>query len=142
MAIVIVVIVVTFYVATTMLGNVQEASPKYEALEFVNLTTSRDAYMNWQVSINIANPGNSTVTLERVLVNSMEVSEYSTSSPTEIVATITTDISEETELESGSQKGLTVWIGGRFGFFNSGSILDIKIVTSIGSEFVKTAILP
>jgi hypothetical protein len=142
MALVFVAIIVAFYVAQSMLGSVQEAPPTDEVLELVNHSTSRDAYMNWQVYINIANSGNSTVTLERVLVNGMEVSEYSTRSPTEIVATITTDIAEETDLESGSQKEITVWIGGRFGFFNSGSVLDIKIVSSVGSEFVKSVILP
>jgi hypothetical protein len=143
MALVLVAIIVAFYVAQSMLGSVQQNEPPTdEALEFVNLTTSRDAYMNWQISIYVENPGDSTVTLEKVFVNSMEVSEYSAGSPTEIVATITADIAEETNFESGSQNGLTVWIGGRFGFFNSGSVIDIKIVSSVGSEFVKTVILP
>ena len=90
----------------------------------------------------MANPRNSTVTLERVLVNSMEVSEYSAESPSEIVATITTNLIEETDLESGEVRGATVWVGGRFGFFNSGIVLDIKFESSLGNEFVKTTILP
>jgi len=142
MALVLVAIIVAFYVAQSLLGSVQESPPTDESLDFVNVTTSRDEYMNWQVTIYIANLGNTTVILERVLVNNMEVSEYSAKNPTEIVATITTDIAEETDLESGAQKGLTVWIGGQFGFFNSGSVLDIKFVSSVGSEFVKTVILP
>ncbi len=135
-------IIVAFYVARSMLGNVQEAPLSNEYLEFVNLTTSRDTHMNWQVSIYIANPGNSTVTLERVLVNSMEVSEYSAESPSEIVATLTTDFAEETDLESGEIRSITIWLGGQFGFFNSGSTLDIKFESSAGNEFVKTLILP
>ena len=98
--------------------------------------------MNWQVSIYIANPGNSTVTLEKVFVNSMEVSEYSAENPSETATTITTDLVEETDLESGGVRGVTVWIGGRFGFFNSGSVLDIKFESSVETEFVKTVILP
>lgn len=142
MALVLISIIVAFYVAQSMLGRVQKAPPTDEDVEFVNFTTSRDNYMNWQVSIHIVNQGNSTVILERVLVNGMEVSEYSAKNPTEIVATITTDIAEETKLENGAPKGLKVWIGGRFGFFNSGSVLDIKFVSSVGSEIVKTVILP
>ena len=138
----VVAIIVAFYVAQNMLGNVQEAPLSNEYLEFVNLTTSRDTHMNWQVSIYIANPGNSTVTLERVLVNSMEVSEYSAESPSEIVATLTTDFAEETDLESGEIRSITIWLGGQFGFFNSGSALDIKFESSAGNEFVKTLILP
>jgi len=125
-----------------MLGTVQEEHPSVKGLELVNLTTSRDAHMNWQILVYFANPGNSTVTLERVLVNTMEVSEYSAESPLEIVATITTDFVEEIDLESGEVIGATVWIGGQFGFFNSGSVLDIKFESSAGAEFVKTVILP
>lgn len=142
LALVIAAIIVSFYVTQSMLGRVQEAPPSVEDLEFVNLTTSHDAHMNWQISVYLANPGNSTVTLERVLVNTMEVSEYSAVSPSESVATITTDLVEETDLESGGVKGVTVWIGGQFGFFNSGSVLDIKFESSAGTEFVKTVILP
>jgi hypothetical protein len=142
MTLVIVAMIVTFYIAQRMLGSVQEAPHTNEDLEFMNLTVSRDNYMNWQVSISIANPGDSTVTLERVLVNSMEASEYSTGSPNEIVATITTDVAEKMDLESGTQNDLTIWIGGRFGFVNSGTVIDIKFVSSIGSEFVKSVILP
>ena len=77
LALVVVAIIVAFYVAQSMLGSVQEDPISVEYLEFVNLTTSRDAHMNWQVFVFVANPGNSSVILERVLVNSMEVSEYS-----------------------------------------------------------------
>jgi len=125
-----------------MLGSVQKAPLSVEYLEFVNITTSRDAHMNWQVSVNIANPGNSTVILKKVFVNSMEVSEYSAESPSEIVATLTTDFTEETDLESGEMKSITIWVGRQFGFFNSGSVLDIKFESSAGNEFVKTLILP
>jgi len=142
LALVVVAIIVAFYVAQSMLGGVQEAPISVEYLEFVNLTTSRDAHMNWQVSVYVANPGNSSVTLEKVLVNSMAVSEYSAESPSEIVATLTTDIAEETDLESGETRSITIWVGGRFGFFNSGSVLDIKLESSAGNEFVKTLILP
>ena len=142
MALVLVAIIITFYVAQKMLGSVKEAPIPDEFIDFVNLTTSRDAYMNWQVSVYIANPGNSTVTLERVLVSTNEVSEYSAESPSEIVATLTTDLVAETDLESGEVRGVTVWVGGRFGFFNSGSVLDIKFESSAGNEFVKTVILP
>ena len=142
LALVVVAIVVAFYATQSMLGRVQEASPSIEYLEFVNLTTFYDAHMNWQISVYLANLGNSTVTLEKVLVNTMEVSEYSAEKPSEIVATITTDLVEETDLESGRVSGVTVWIGGQFGFFNSGSVLDIKFESSAGTEFVKTVILP
>lgn len=125
-----------------MLGSVQKAPLSVEYLEFVNLTTFRDVHMNWQVSVNIANPGNSTVILEKVFVNSMEVSEYSAESPSEIVATLTTDFAEETDLMSGEMRSITIWVGGQFGFFNSGSVLDIKFESSAGNEFVKTLILP
>ena len=125
-----------------MLGSVQKAPLSVEYLEFVNITTSRDAHMNWQVSVNIVNPGNSTVILKKVFVNSMEVSEYSAESPSEIVATLTTDFVEEMDLESGEMRSITIWVGGQFGFFNSGSVLDIKFESSAGNEFVKTLILP
>jgi hypothetical protein len=138
---VVVAIIIAFYVTQSMLGRVQEAPPSIKGLEFVNLTTSRDAHMNWKISVYFANPGNSTVTLERVLVNTMEVSEYSAESPSEIVATIITDLVKETDLDSGEVIGVTVWIGGQFGFFNSGSVLDIKFESSAGTEFVKTVIL-
>lgn len=141
LTIVVVAIIITFYVTQSMLGRVQEAPPSIKGLEFVNLTTSRDAHMNWKISVYFANPGNSTVTLERVLVNTMEVSEYSAESPSEIVATIITDLVKETDLDSGEVIGVTVWIGGQFGFFNSGSVLDIKFESSAGTEFVKTVIL-
>jgi hypothetical protein len=142
LAFVVIAIIVAFYVTQSMLGSVQEAPLSVEYLEFVNFTTSRDAHMNWQVSVNIANPGNSTLILEKVLVNSMEVSEYSAESPSEIVATLTTDFAEETDLKSGEMRSITIWVGGQFGFFNSGSILDIKFESSAGNEFVKTLILP
>ncbi len=58
------------------------------------------------------------------------------------MATITTDMVEEADLESGEMKGITIWVGGRFGFFNSGSVLDIKFESSAGTEFVKSVILP
>jgi hypothetical protein len=135
-------IIVALYVTQRMLGRVQEEPPSVKGLEFVNLTTSRDANMNWQILVYIANPGNSTVTLERALVNTMEASEYSAESPAEIVGTITTDLVKETDLESGGVKGVTVWIGGQFGYFNSGSVLDIKFESLAGTEFVKTVILP
>ncbi len=141
LTIVVVAIIIAFYVTQSMLGRVQEAPPSIKGLEFVNLTTSRDAHMNWKISVYFANPGNSTVTLERVLVNTMEVSEYSAESPSEIVATIITDLVKETDLDSGEVIGVTVWIGGQFGFFNSGSVLDIKFESSAGTEFVKTVIL-
>jgi hypothetical protein len=112
LALVFIAIIVAYYVAQNLLGSVQEASPSDEAIEFVNLTTTRDAHMNWKISSYIANPGNSTLTLERVLVSSMEVSEYSAESPSEIVATITTDMVEETDLESEEMKGITIWVGG------------------------------
>ena len=138
----VVAIIVAFYVAQSMLGSVQEAPLSVEYLEFVNFTTSRDTHTNWQISVYIANPGNLTMTLERVLVNSMEVSEYSAESPSEIVATLTTDFAEEMDLESGEIRSITIWVGEQFGFFNSGSALDIKFESSAGNEFVKTLILP
>jgi len=58
------------------------------------------------------------------------------------VATLTTDLAEETDLESGETRSITIWVGGRFGFFNSGSVIDIKLESSTGNEFVKTVILP
>lgn len=142
LALVLIAIIVAYYVAQSLLGSVQEAPPSDEAIDFVNLTATRDAHMNWQVSVYIINSGNSTVTLEKVLVSSNEVSEYSAGSPPEIVATITTDMVEEADLESGEMKYITIWVGGRFGFFNSGSVLDIKFESSAGTEFVKSAILP
>jgi hypothetical protein len=98
--------------------------------------------MNWQILFYISNSGHSTVVLERIFVNNMEISEYSAGSPSETAATITTDLDEETDFESGRVRGVTVWIGGRFGFFNSGSVLDVKFVSSAGNEFVKPVILP
>ncbi len=142
MALVLIAIIVSFYVAQSMLGSVQEEPPSDEAIDFMNITATRDAHMNWQVSVYITNPGNSTVTLERVLVNSMEVSEYSAESPSEMVATLTTDFAEETDLESGEMRGIIIWVGGRFGFFSSESFLDIKFESSARSEFVKTVRLP
>ena len=142
LALVLIAIIAAFYVAQTLLGSVQEAPPSDEAIDFVNLTTTRDAHMNWQVSVYIANPGNSTVTLKRVLVSSNEVSEYSAEKPSEIVATITTDFTEKTDLESEEIRGITNWVGGRFGYFNSGSVLDIKFESSAGTQFVKSVILP
>ena len=112
MALVLVTIVITFYVAQHLLGTVKEAPIPNEYVNFVNITTTHDAHMNWKIIIYMTNSGTSTVILEKVLVNSMEVSEYSAESPTDIVATLTTNIVEETDLESGEVKGATVWVGG------------------------------
>ena len=142
MALVLVVIVITFYVAQNMLGSVKDAPIPDEFIDFVNITTTHDAHMNWEVSVYMVNTGNSSVTLKKVFVNSMEVSVYSSESPSEIVASLTTNIVEETDLESGEVRGAIVWVGGGLGFFNSGSVLDIKFESSLGNEFVKTTILP
>ena len=141
-ALVIIAVLVTFYVAQNLLGNVQEAPPSDEAIDFLNITTALDEYTNWQVLIYISNQRDTTVILERVVVNGMEASEYSAGSPSEIVSTITTDLVEETDLESGGVRGISVWIGRQFGFFISGSIIDIKFESAAGNEFVKTVILP
>jgi hypothetical protein len=142
LALVLIAVIVAFYVAQHLLGITQEAPPPDEAIYFVNVTATRDAYMNWQILFYISNSGHSTVVLERIFVNNMEISEYSAGSPSETAATITTDLDEETDFESGRVRGVTVWIGGRFGFFNSGSVLDVKFVSSAGNEFVKPVILP
>jgi hypothetical protein len=142
MALVLVAIVISFYVALKMIGSVNEAPIPDESIDFLNITTTHDAYMNWKISVYMINTGNSSVTLEKALVNSMEVSEYSSESPSEIVSTLTTSIEEGTDLKSGEVKRATIWIGGRFGFFNSGSVLDIKFKSSLGNKFVKTTILP
>ena len=142
MALVLVVIVITFYVAQNMLGSVKDAPIPDEFIDFVNITTTHDAHMNWEVSVYMVNTGNSSVTLKKVLVNGMEVSVYSSESPSEIVASLTTNIVEETDLESGEVRGAIVWVGGGFGFFNSGSVMDIKFESSLGNEFMKTTILP
>ena len=142
LALVLIAIIAAYYVAQNLLGSVKEAPPSFEAIDFLNITTTHDPHMNWEITVYMTNPGNSTVTLDKVLVNSMEVSEYSAESPSEIVATITTNLIEEADLESGEERGATVWVGGQFGFFNSGSVLDIKFESALGNEFVKTTILP
>ena len=120
----------------------QEAPPSDEAIDFLNITATRDPYMNWQVLTYISNQKNTTVILEKVLINGMEASKYSAGSPSEIASTITTDLVEETYLESGGVRGISVWIGGQFGFFTSGSVIDIIFESAAGNEFVKTVILP
>lgn len=142
MVIVVVAIFVSYYVAQNMLGSVQEAAPTDEAIDFVNITVANDAFTNWQVTISLANPGTSTVTLKKALVNGLEVSKYSAESPSEIAATLTTDLTEETGLVSGEIISIKIWVGRQFGFFSSGSVLDIQFGSSEGNEFVKTVILP
>ena len=142
MALVLVTIVITFYVARHLLGTVKEAAIPEESIDFVNITTTHDAYMNWEIRVYMTNTGNSTVTLEKVHVNTMVVSEYSSESPSVIVSSLSTNIMEGTDIETGEMKGATIWVGGQFDFFSSGRALDIKFESSLGNEFVKTTILP
>lgn len=131
---------IAFALATAYMwmGKTGELSQGDESVEVLDCTCALDLYMNWEISVFLNNSGNTPVVLSSIYVNNMEVSKYGAVDPGSIVGTITTDFRKRAEIPRGEVAEVTVWVGAKFGFLTSGSMVSVKILTAGGMEIARS----
>jgi len=123
------------------MGAVGKLSREEASAEVLSYTCAVDRYMNWEIVVFLNNSGGAPVVFTNVYVNSVEVSRYGAESPGSSVGTITTDLRESVAARSGEVLRVTIWVGARFGFLASGSVVRVQIVGEGGIELMKNVVL-
>jgi len=131
---------IAFAIATAYMwvGKTGELSQGDESVEVLDCTCALDPYMNWEISVFLNNSGNIPVVLSSIYVNNMEVSKYGVGDPCSSIGTITTDFNKQSEIPNGDITEVTVWVGAKFGFLTSGSMVSVKILTAGGMEIARS----
>ncbi|MGD2142539.1 MAG: hypothetical protein PVH79_03550 [Candidatus Bathyarchaeota archaeon] len=141
LALVLISAIVALIVAQRMLG-LGEDSDFQENAQIKHINCTKDPYMNWRISVYLENRGESEIIFTNVYVNNMEASEYNVYAPTSIVSTISTDMPKKLIVPGGDAVEFHVFVGGRCAFLSPGSLVDVKVKSSQGSQFVKSVVLP
>jgi hypothetical protein len=123
------------------MGTVNKLSQGEASAEVLNYTCAVDRYMNWEIVVFLNNSGGAPVVFTNVYVNSVEVSRYGAKSPDSAVGTITTDLMERAPARSGEVLRVTIWVGARFGFLTSRSVVRVQVVGEGGIELMKNVML-
>jgi hypothetical protein len=123
------------------MGTVNKLSQGEASAEVLNYTCAVDRYMNWEIVVFLNNSGGAPVVFTNIYVNSVEVSRYGAESPGSAVGTITTDLMERAPARSGEVLRVTIWVGARFGFLTSGSVVRVQVVGEGGIELMKNVML-
>jgi hypothetical protein len=141
--VIIFIISVSFALVTAFMwmGKTGELSDLEESVEFLNYTCTVDPHGNWEIVFFLSNSGDAPVALTNVYVGSMEVSLYGADGPSSTVSSITTDLVKRGEVPTGGGARVTVWIGAKFGFLTSGSMVKIQILSLGGLRLEKNIML-
>ncbi len=123
------------------MGAVGKLSREEASAEVLSYTCAVDRYMNWEIVVFLNNSGGAPMVFTNVYVNSVEVSRYGAKSPGSAVGTITTDLMERAPARSGEVLRVTIWVGARFGFLTSGSVVRVQVVGEGGVELMKNVVL-
>lgn len=112
-----------------------------EKLEICDVKCSLDSFGNWEVIFRLNNSGGFSVTISNVYVNNKEVSLYGSETPRSAANTITAQLEKNTVVQGQESIELTVWIGAKYWFFDSGSCVTVKIRSSNGVECTESIVL-
>jgi len=97
-----------------------------------------DRYGNWNITLNVKNPGGSAVALVGMAVNDGEVAAYHASEPVAALTGCTTSmtLNPAFTLERGQTRAISVWIGRNGSKLSSGVAVGIKIHASTGNDYM------
>ena len=133
--VILVAIAITIAVAVAYwMGSIAGTFTKFEQVEIQSAVCEAGTGA-WNITMKMKNTGDATATLNGVFVSDLEATTYGAAGPT--AGQVTTDMSAAETINSGANATIRIWISDTYKDLTSGTVVNIKIHSAGGMDYIK-----